>query len=373
MNILFIGQKCIPALRGGGVETYVSSLARRLAAAGHKVTVYCRKKYTSSAKERWHGVERRFLPTIYRKNLEAGAHSFLCTLDLVFRQADVVFYQGIGPALFVPLARILKPSTKILFVFHCRDYEHAKWAGPAKAALNLGEWCGVRFADETIVLSRQMKSYVQNRWRKKAVFIPQAIEAPKAPLSSDVLKRWRLPPKKYILSVARFVAHKEIHTLIAGYQDLPEEIKQRHPLVIVGSADDSYAQEYQRHLRSISGNEENIRFLGSVFGRKLQALYKNALVFVQPSRSEGAPTVLLEAASFGLPIIASDIPEHKQFSPRKLSFFAVGSSGHLRAALLKVLRRPAGPADSVSYDVDYWRNVFAGYQKLLLKEPLRHY
>jgi glycosyltransferase involved in cell wall biosynthesis len=49
---------------------------------------------------------------------------------------------------------------------------------------------------------------------------------------------------------------------------------------------------------------------GYVYGRLLEELYSNAAAFVLPSLLEGLPLTLLEAASYGTPIIASDIPPH---------------------------------------------------------------
>jgi glycosyltransferase involved in cell wall biosynthesis len=49
---------------------------------------------------------------------------------------------------------------------------------------------------------------------------------------------------------------------------------------------------------------------GEVRGELRDELYSNAAAFVLPSNLEGLPLTLLEAASYRLPLIASDIPPH---------------------------------------------------------------
>lgn len=58
--------------------------------------------------------------------------------------------------------------------------------------------------------------------------------------------------------------------------------------------------------------EKKIHFHGNLSTQDLVALYRQADIFILPSRYETYGMVLLEAMSFGLPIIASTIPSAKQ-------------------------------------------------------------
>jgi glycosyltransferase involved in cell wall biosynthesis len=83
---------------------------------------------------------------------------------------------------------------------------------------------------------------------------------------------------------------------------------------------------------------------GYVYGAELAELYSNAAAFVLPSLLEGLPLTLLEAASFGLPVVASSIPPHLEVlgsagPGRRLH--RPGDPGQLGAAIRQVLADPA--------------------------------
>ncbi len=64
--------------------------------------------------------------------------------------------------------------------------------------------------------------------------------------------------------------------------------------------------------------------LGHQTGDALAELYTHAGMFVLPSSHEGQPIAVLEAASYGLPVILSDIPAHREIALSRARYVEVG-------------------------------------------------
>jgi glycosyltransferase involved in cell wall biosynthesis len=62
-------------------------------------------------------------------------------------------------------------------------------------------------------------------------------------------------------------------------------------------------------------------------------VYTHAGAFVLPSSHEGLPIALLEALSYGLRVIASDIPANREVALESSSYFPVGDVDALTQAL----------------------------------------
>lgn len=330
MKIAVLGTRGIPT-KQGGVERHVEELYQRLAKK-HDVTVYCRNSYTSRSILKYKGIELRHLPNINSKHLDAISHTFLAAFDTIFRNFDVIHFHSIGPSLLSFIPKV-KPKAKIITTVHALDWQSDKWGGFAKRALKLGERASVTFPDMTICVSKEIRDYLKEKYKCKAQHIPNGINEPVMAQASEI-NRFSLAKHKYILFLGRIVPEKNCHLLIKAFKSLDTDFK----LVIAGDA--GHTNGYYSRLVKEASDDKRIVFTGMVTGRLLHELFTNAYMFVLPSNKEGMPIVLLEALSYGLPILCSDIKPNLEIvgnNGQYATIFANGSYEELKEKLLKVL------------------------------------
>ncbi len=297
MKIYIVGQKGIPAV-GGGVETHVDNLATKLVELGHEVHAYTRYNYTDKKLKEYKGVKLISLPSVKSKNLDAISHTFLACLDFVFkRKADVIHFHSIGPSSLIWLVKLFRPRVKVIFTFHSQCYYNTKWGKLAKSYLALGERIGCKMADEVIVVSKSLKKYVEEKYNRSVNYIPNGVNLPNIVEADKIKTNWGLEKNSYIASVSRLVKNKGLEYLIEAYKNLNTDKK----LVIVGDGD------YTDKLKELARENNNIIFTGRQSGGVLNELYSNAALFVQPSEAEGLSISLLEAVSYKLPVLISNI------------------------------------------------------------------
>ncbi len=306
MKIALIGQKGIPVNRGGGVERHVENLAISLANLGHEVYVYTRRNYTDRHLVNYQGVHLISLPSLSSKNLDAISHTFLACLDLIFKrkvkQVDVIHFHSIGPSSLIWLIKLFKPKTPIVATFHSQCYFNSKWGFLAKTYLKFGEWM-ITKADKLITVSKALSVYVKNKYpQARPEYIPNGVNMPSILEASEITQNWGLTKNNYILNVGRLVSNKGVEYLISAYQNLATDKK----LVIVGDG------SMETELKELAKNNANIIFVGNQSGQVLAELYSNAYLFIQPSEAEGLSLALLEAMSYKLACLVSDIPANSE-------------------------------------------------------------
>jgi len=315
MKIAMIGQKGIPAVQGG-VERHVHDLAVRLA-KGNTVTVYARSWYTGArGTDMVEGVRRVHTPSIRTKHLDTITHVFTSTVHALFSRYDVVHYHGVGPALLAWMVRIFAPRTRVIITFHSIDRFHQKWGAFARFMLRLGERAACTWGHETITISESLCAYTKKEYHKDTICIPNGITIPENQLVDTThLASFGLTKQKYFVMVSRLVPHKGVHLLIEAFKQL----KQRHPhdadiqslkLAIVGGG--AYTDEYVRELHLSAGEINDVVFTDFQSGEVLKQLYAHSRALIHPSLNEGLPITVLEACAYGVPVLLSAIPEHRE-------------------------------------------------------------
>lgn len=303
MKIAMIGQKGIPAVYGG-VERHVEELSTRLSGLGHEVTVYTRPYYTSRLRTNYQGVRLVSLRSWHTKHLDAITHTLFATWHAMREHVDVYHYHGVGPSLVAWIPRVFRPKARVVSTFHSPDRLHQKWGMLARAMLTLGERASIQFAHETITVSKSLSVYCQERYGKTTTYIPNGVPQMRTEKPSMIGSAFGLQGDDYVLVVTRLVPHKGVHYLIKAF----EQLKTSKKLVIVG--DSAFTDAYVQNLHKMSGSQ--VIFTGWQSGHMLNELFSNASIYVQPSESEGLPISVLEAAAYGLPIVASNIPSNME-------------------------------------------------------------
>jgi len=329
-----IGQKgVVLGERGGGVEKHVAEISSRLVEIGYDVTVYARAKYDPDQPETYKGVRLRYIPTIYTKNLEAITHTFLCTLDALRQDYDVIHYHGVGPSTLAWIPRLFARNATVVTTFHSQDRYHKKWGLFARWYLTFGEWAAVTFGQYCITVSHVLQVYCRERFHQETVYIPNGAERIEV-RSDDALDRFGLAPQSYVLNVGRLVPQKGIHLLIEAFKS----VKTDKQLVLVGAP--SFSKGYYQQLRDLAQDDDRVHFLGYQEGDALQQLYAHAYLYVHPSESEGLPLSVLEAMSAGVTPLVSDIPANLEALHHTGFSFSSGDVSALKDALNRLLDHP---------------------------------
>jgi glycosyltransferase involved in cell wall biosynthesis len=299
-----IGQRGVPATFGG-IEHHVEELGSRLAARGHDVVVYTRTSYASERHATYRGMRPRYLPTVHSKHLDAIVHSSLSTIDAMARRPDIVHYHAVGPGILAVVPRYFSRA-KVVLTVHGLDADRAKWGGSARAVLRVGQWLSARVPDETIVVSRDLARYYQEHHGRRTAYIPNGVSSPTPRPPAEITRRFGLRGDDYLLFVGRIVPEKAPDLLLRAFRHVDTDRR----LVIAGGS--SHTDEYLRSVRSLAAGDPRALLTGYVYGSLLEELYANASAFVLPSTLEGLPLTLLEAASYGTPVVVSDIPPHRE-------------------------------------------------------------
>ena len=259
--------------------------------------------------------------------------------------------------------------TKVVFTFHSADWYHSKWNLFAKSMLKLGAWIGCNFADEVITVSKSLRYFASREFDIKTTYIPNGTDFNHITSDSELAK-FGLKKKSYIVFIARLVKHKNAHILIQAYQGMARKYGKK--LVIVGSG--SFTPEYEAYLHSLTYGDKNIIFTGHQSGRTLKQLFANAAVYVLPSASEGLSISLLEAGSYGVPIIASDIRENLEIVGDLAHIAKVNSISSLRHRLEEVLGDYRGAmemAEMLQAGIKYhysWNNIVKAIENVYYRD-----
>jgi glycosyltransferase involved in cell wall biosynthesis len=300
MKIHFLVTKDI--LTGGGIETYTREVGSRLADRGHEVTVYSTRG-AGATPSMWEGMRIVWLPKVRpywaEKFFGAGMAAWKAFLA---DSPDVLHLHSVAAGAMASFLR--HKGAACIVQMHGIEWMRSRWGGVARNVLRFLERSSLAYGDAFTAVSKTQCEYFADNYDTRCEYIPTAAPL-KEHAEAKLILDLGLQPKDYVLFAARLVPEKGVHYLISAFRRLATN----QALVIAG---DAQSAAYHRRLLDLAGDDPRIKFLGSVRGRLLEELFSNASLFVQPSELEGLSIGLIEAMSYRLQCVASDIPENKE-------------------------------------------------------------
>jgi glycosyltransferase involved in cell wall biosynthesis len=286
----------IPHLGGGGAERITATLARNLKREKYELHLGL---VTQSARE------QKAIPpwvTLHVLGKLRVRSSALKLLRLVWQVRPALILSGMAHLnlLVLMLRPLFPPRTRVLVRQNGTLSATLAAAGNPRL-MRLLYAAAYRRADRVICQTSRMAEELRrelgvNNARLVVLANPVDVRAIRAYASLTInVQRGSIPR---LLAVARLAPEKGIDLLLEAFASVHPKFP-RVQLEIAGSGPCEPALEAQC---KILGIKDRVKFLGSVpFPAEH---FPNASVFVLPSRHEGLPNALLEAAAAGLPIVA---------------------------------------------------------------------
>lgn len=201
----------------------------------------------------------------------------------------------------------------------------------------------MRRADTIVTISEFTKQRIQHHFPDiKATIVVTPIppvtldNKTSTPLNSR-LKELGIKDKKYFLYLGTLEPRKNLVLLIQAFMALPESIRSEYSLILAGGRGwkDS---EINNQIDQAVTKGVPIITTGYVSESEKEALYGNALSFVMPSHYEGFGMPILEAMTYNIPVIVSDIPVFREVAKDAVLYFDKDSVTDISEKMIHIIK-----------------------------------
>ena len=245
----------------------------------------------------------------------------------------------------------LRRTPVVATVYDAIPIVHPQWANQRLRGFK--NWLltqSVRNADRVIAISESGRDEVVSSYGIRAErtrVIPLGIDGEwfepvdERAMQGTLLRR-KLEPG-YFLFVGTLQPRKNVEALLDAYEALPQAIRRKRQLVIVGKY--GWNAETLRRRLEDARPENRCVWLDYVPREELYQLYAGAGTFVFPSLAEGFGLPILEALAKGLPIIASDLPVLRDLGAHLVAYVDARDTKALTDAMASFAQASADEAE----------------------------
>lgn len=330
MKLAFIGGRDIRSI--GGIENWMRHLPAEMAARGHDVTVYCESDRDAV----------RYEGEVKVVSVKAPRNRYLCKIWASRRATAMALHSGcqlihynVWPsAVWSFLAE--RKGVKTILMGHGFEWRRSKYDAFQRLLLRLCEALSARRHRHIILCSQEQTDWYIRHYgcAGKAVTIPSAVHLPPLspsapePDARSLADASPVPHPYTLLYMGRISPEKNVDLLVRAFSRarLSESAPSAFPapatavrpsfslavprLLLAGTMDTR--SEYGRRVMRLVEANEAVEYVGEVFDAQKDALLRRTDLFCLPSSLEGLSVALLEAVSYRIPVIASDIPSNRE-------------------------------------------------------------
>jgi glycosyltransferase involved in cell wall biosynthesis len=156
--------------------------------------------------------------------------------------------------------------------------------------------------------------------------------------------------RKVVLAVGRLEPYKRVDRIVEAVAQLGPE----YVLRVVGTGPD--ADVLQSRAREL-GLNGRVELVGRVSDEDLPRWYRTAAAYVSMSEHEAFGLTLIEAAAAGAPVVASDIPAHREVRDLGAAATLVGPDATAQALAERIRSAADGPRTSAATALPTWDAV----------------
>lgn len=197
------------------------------------------------------------------------------------------------------------------------------------------QWVEKNYVDIILCYSKFLMITLSSLGYKNLEYLPYFIS-----LTANKSKKIATQKNQYLLYIGRLIELKGIKYLIEAFQIVTKTFPHLKLIIIGDGPERKKLESYVEELRI----KKTIFFTGDLSRNKLGTYYKNSYVFVTPSIGiENSPLTILEAFSFGVPVVASNIggiPELVK-DGKTGYLFEPRNNQDLADKILKILNNPS--------------------------------
>lgn len=152
---------------------------------------------------------------------------------------------------------------------------------------------------------------------------------------ADNFLHFAKPPQKQILFLSRIDVKKGLERLFLIWQRQAIKFK-GWELVVAGDGPKSYVNALKKYVIQL-GIQEHVRWTGFVQGSQKERLFEDASVFVLPTFSENFGNSILEAMSYGVPVITTRAAPWEELNVNQCGWCVDNNEQALEQAVVNAL------------------------------------